>query len=376
VIRGLALNPYEMEVYGSLASEFDLLAVGRRNPVHEVHRVPVPTVLLHSLGESHALAAAYRRFSRTIPLRDHDRLLGMRRVVAGRDILHAAETALTVSEQAAEIAARSSARLVLTCWETIPFRYDDDPLLAARKIKVKQMTACYLAVTERARAALITEGVPASKIRVVSAAIDCARFRPRPAPPSVRSGWGVPADALVTLYVGRLIQEKGVVELVQAFAKVADRRGHLVLVGSGNQQLRLRAAAHALGVGDRVHVLPGISHGAMPDAYLAADVVAAPSLPTPYWEEQFGMVLVEAMACGRPLLTTSSGAIAEVVGDAAEIVPAYDVATLARALGGLLNDRERRAALGAAGRHRAERRYDLPVVAAGLAEAYHQVLGA
>lgn len=375
LIRGEALNPYEMQVYGSLADDFDLIAVGRHNPLHEVDRVPVPTVLLHSIGERRASTFLHRRATRLLPrIPDPDRLLGLARAVRDRDILHAAETVLAVSEQAAAIASTSKSKLVLTCWETIPFRYDDDRALAARKLKVKGATSLYLAVTERARSALIEEGIADDRIRVVPASIDCDRFRPQTGSSSTRATWGIAGEAAVVLYVGRLIQEKGVVELVRAFALVADSQTHLVLVGSGNQGERVRRAAERLGVGDRVHVKPGVSHGSLPDMYAAADVVVAPSLTTPYWEEQFGMVLGEAMACGRPLLTTASGAIPEVVGDAAEVVAPYDVPALADALDGLLSSEDRRLALGSAGRLRAKQLYDIPVVASKLAAAYREIL--
>jgi starch synthase len=375
LLRGEALNPYEMQVYGALTDHFDLLAVGRRRPLHEVDRVPLPTVLLHSIGEVHALSAVHRRLSRRwrIP-GDPDRLFGLAGAVGRRDVLHAAETVLPVSEQAAELAVERGSKLVLTCWETIPFRYDDDPVLAARKVKVKRATSIYLAVTDRARTALLAEGIPSDLIRVVPASIDCTRFRPLPRQSSVRRGWGVPAGARVALYVGRLIQEKGVVELVRAFAGVDDCAAHLVLVGSGNQGERLQIAARTLGVSDRVHVAAGVSHGALPQLYAAADVVVAPSLTTPYWEEQFGMVLGEALACGRPLITTASGAIPEVVGDAACVVEPYDVPALTRALAELLGDAAAQESLGRAGRHRAETLYDVPVVARRLAGVYTEML--
>ncbi len=150
----------------------------------------------------------------------------------------------------------------------------------------------------------------------------------------------------------------------------------LVLIGAGDQAPRIRSAADALGVRSHVHVEPMVSYNDLPRVYASADVVVAPSLTTPYWEEQFGMVLVEALASGRALLSTSSGAIPEVVGDAARLVRPYDVPALSAALEELLGDDTMRKQLETAGRERALTKYDVRVVASQVVAAYESVLSA
>jgi glycosyltransferase involved in cell wall biosynthesis len=374
VIRGEALNPYELQVYAHLPPTIDVLGVGRTRPLHEITQIRVPVKLLPSLSQRRLVQAAQRRLAGRLPVRlAADRLVGLRSAVAGRQILHAAETALPVTEQAAELCGGGGPKLLLTCWETIPFRYDDNPLLAARKRRVKSAAAHYLAVTERARMALVLEGVSEDRITVVPAGVDVDRFRPREPSQALRRSWGVPTGAPVVLYVGRLIQEKGLVELVRAFA-AGTWNAHLVLIGSGDQSARVSTAAAALGVSDRVHLQSSSSYTDLPLGYATADVVVAPSLTTPYWEEQFGMVLAEAMACGRALISTTSGAIPEVVGDAAVLVEPYDIAQLAGALDALLGDEVLRQRLGVAARERALSKYAPSVVARGLEAVYRRVL--
>jgi alpha-maltose-1-phosphate synthase len=372
LVRGEALNPFEMQAYAPLLDRLDLLAVGRRRPRYEVSQVPMPIALLRSIATYPLPSRIYRRVRSQRMMRlDQDMLWGLRKSVAGREILNSAETVLPVAEQCALISQRKQVPLVLTCSETIPFRYDDDPVLAARKLVTKAAASRYIAVTELAKRALVIEGVAHEQITVIPWAVDCERFRPGQPSPELKAAWGVPTDSPVVLYIGRLIQEKGVVELVRAFAR-AERAGdpHLVFVGSGTQQDRIRIAAKALGIEHRVHVLPGVSYRDLPRHYATADLVVAPSLTTPYWEEQFGMVLAEALACGRPLITTESGAIPEVVGEAARLVPPYDVDALSEALSALLASETECKRLGAAGRERALRRYGVPVVAEQLATVY------
>ena len=105
-----------------------------RKPPYETDLIPVPTRLLPSLAQQRHATGAWRRArARNLVSWDPDRLFGLRRLVGGSAILHGAETTLALSEQAAEIVTAEGARLVLTCWETIPFRFDDDPVLSQRR---------------------------------------------------------------------------------------------------------------------------------------------------------------------------------------------------------------------------------------------------
>lgn len=376
VVRGDALNPFEMQLYRWLP-EFDVTAIGRRPAGYEVSLVPVETVLLPGLSDTRAARAA-RRVG--LPV---DRILGVAGTLRGldaaldgADVAHAAETFLPVSDQAAAIARRRGVPLVLTCWENIPFLYDDNPQLAARKARLREQAAMFVAVTPRAKDALVTEGVDPARVRVIPAALDLGRFAPGHDPSFLRSRVSLPEDARIVLYVGRLIREKGVTALLRAFAALPPGAEpvHLVIVGEGPERPRLRTAAASLGVADRVHFLPGQSYADIPRVFRGADVVVVPSLSTPYWEEQFGFVLAEAMACGRPVVTTRTGSIPDVVGPAAHLVDDYDVAALTEGIAQLLTDPESAEKLGRAGRERVEQHYDAEVVAPQWATVYRDVI--
>lgn len=377
VIRGEALNPFELQVYAGLRDEFDVLAVGRRGPHYDVTSLPVPVHLLPALS-AHRLGRASARLPRAVSDRvgDIDRLQGLGTLVRGCDILHAAETVLPVSEQAAELAAHTGAKIVLTCWENIAFRYDDDERLTRRKARVRRRTDLFIAVTPEAKEALVAEGAPEERVRVVPAGVDVDRFSGAAADPLLRRTWGVPDSSLVIVFVGRMIREKGVVNLVRALAALSPspNPAHLVAVGHGPEAPRVRTAAAALGVADRVHVVGGQAYDLVPRMFATADIVAVPSLSTPYWEEQFGMVLAEAMSCGRPIVTTRSGSIPNVVGDAAVLVDDYDQPALTAALQRLVDDADARTELGRRARTRAETTYAVDVVAPQLAAAYREVL--
>ena len=376
IIRGEALNPYEMQAYVPLLGDFDVLLVGRRNGSYETALLDLPVQLLPSIAMHRPTARVWDRAQRVSGgrLRDADFLFGLQRTVRDSSILHAAETAIPTSEQAARICNTHGNHLILTCWETIPFRFDSDSELRRRKQYVKDAVSRYIAVTERAKATLLEEGVDESKVELVPAAVDCQRFGPHVSGLDVRAQLGLADHQVMVLFVGRLIQEKGVVELVRAFARAACHDSILAIVGSGDQGDRTLHAARSLGVADRVRILPGRSYADVPALYAAADLVVAPSLPTPYWEEQFGMVLVEAMASGKALISTSSGAIPDVVRDAAALVAPYDNESLAHHIHNLVQDVEARQRLGHRARQLALSAYSVESVAPRLAECYRRAL--
>src|SRR6185312_14053654 len=101
---------------------------------------------------------------------------------------------------------------------------------------------------------------------------------------------------------------------------------------SGPEEEKLKRYAEELGVASHVAFVPTIPYAQMPARYAAASCLVLASLPVRAWEEQFGMVLVEAMAAGTPIVACATGAIPEVLGDAGTLVGAGDWIGLARAL--------------------------------------------
>ena len=213
----------------------------------------------------------------------------------------------------------------MTAWETIPlleaYRY---PRGRAYRRSTLREADLFLATTPRARDALVLEGVGSERIVVSPPGIDVARFGALERRP----------ETLVS--VGRLVWEKGHQDVVRALAAiragvVAGETQPLLVVGSGPEEERLRRHAHELGVGDLLTV-DSVPYERMPDVYARASCLVLASLPTPIWEEQFGMVLAEALAAGIPVVAAESGAIPQVLWDAAALFPPGDWVALARLL--------------------------------------------
>jgi glycosyltransferase involved in cell wall biosynthesis len=216
--------------------------------------------------------------------------------------------------------------------------------LVDRRIAVSRFVA------QSVRAA---EFVAPHSLAVVENGIDLERFGCADGT-AVRQGLGAGARPIVAC-VSRLAREKGIDVLIRAMARHG-RDALLALLGDGPDLDRCRALATGLGLGDRVHFL-GLRND--PErVYAAADVVVMPSL----WDEAFGLAVVEAMAAGKPVVVTDSGAMPEIVdhGRCGLIVPKRDHAALAAAIARLLDDPALRQRMGRAARHRATTAFSLP----------------
>ncbi|MCY4147206.1 MAG: glycosyltransferase family 4 protein [Chloroflexi bacterium] len=175
-------------------------------------------------------------------------------------------------------------------------------------------------------------------------------------------------------FIGRLVPEKGVDSLLRAAAQLTGE-WQLRIIGGGTESAALARLADALGIGERVTFLGQLPSPALPAQYHQLDVLALPSRTRGNWKEQFGRVLVEAMASGLPIIGSDSGAIPGVVGDAGIIVPEGDSLALAQALRQLRDQPALRQDLRQRGRTRFLTRFTDEGIAAATVAAYREMLG-
>ena len=215
-------------------------------------------------------------------------------------------------------------------------------------------------------AELVRMGAPRARTGVVPCGVDTDEFTPE-GPLAPRGD----RRRLVTL--GRLVRRKGVDEAVLALTRVPDTE--LVVAGGTGagdpDQARLADLAERAGVRDRVRFLGPVSRADAPALLRSADAVVC--VP---WYEPFGMVPLEAMACGRPVVASAVGGLTDTVVDGVTgvHVPPRQPRALAVALRRLLGSGAMGEAFGTAGRERAEVRYGWTQVATATAAVYEQVL--
>lgn len=287
------------------------------------------------------------------------------------DIVHLDEEPWSlVAWHVAEAAAHLGARVLfhtkenLHKWYPWPFR------LIERR--VFSLAACGFAMTREAEDVLQAKGF-AKRIFTLPHAIEADQFRPMDATDLRRA---VGLDGTVIAYFGRLSAEKGILDLVHALERLAasGRAAGLgaLVIGSGplDQEVRRRLVPLALGGGARV--LASLPHGEVARYYNAADVVVVPSRTIPRWKEQFGRVIIEALASGCAVIGSDSGEIPHLIRETEGglVFPEGDTTSLAEAIHALASDPEARHRYARRGRDVVLAHYTYPTVAARVREVY------
>lgn len=260
------------------------------------------------------------------------------------ELLHLDEEPYNLSTFLALLEARRrmpTARALFFTWQNLPHRHP--PPFSWMQAFVFANTDIALAGSQPAERVLRSKGFT-KPVRVVPQfGVDPLVFRP--------AAEMHEASKFVVGFAARLVPEKGASLLLGALRQLGNS-WELRIVGSGPERTRLESLARRFGIGESVHFLPWQSSDQMPDFFRSLDVLVAPSLSRPNWTEQFGRVLIEAMACGIPVIGSSAGEIPNVIGDAGLVFPEGDASGLASALHTLMLDHARRRETGNRGRAR------------------------
>jgi len=172
-------------------------------------------------------------------------------------------------------------------------------------------------------------------------------------------------------FVGRLAPEKGLADLIDAIGQLGRDDVELVVAGAGPARQGFERRARSVDVNASFLGLVPLSR--IPEVMAAVDLMVVPSVTTPEWSEQFGRVAVEAMFAGTPLVTSSCGALPEVVGDGALVVPERSPRPLAEAIERLLNDPAFSTDLADSARRQAMRRFHPDVLASMFTRFWSEV---
>lgn len=244
--------------------------------------------------------------------------------------------------------------LVVTFYCHDLFALGKYPYWQAAYRRVFEEASLTLVLSNYIREFALELGAPAEKLEIDRQAIDLDAFAFRDP---------IPNGEPVVLCVSHFQPKKGIVYLVRAFAALRTSHPHakLRLLGSGEQEARVRAEIDALGIADRVEFLAPVPYEELPAVFAAADVFVLPSvMSTDFDIDEISMVIVEAMATGLPVVTTHHAGIAEIVRDGENgfLAEERDVDSLADALDRLLADPSSWAPLARAARATVERHFD------------------
>jgi glycosyltransferase involved in cell wall biosynthesis len=241
--------------------------------------------------------------------------------------------------------------------------YSTERFNLARKVEKADGVICISQYT-RSQLMYLSDAAHWGKLRVVHCGADLARYPYRPPRP--------PDGGLAVLCVARLAPQKGLDILVQAIGALVDggTDAHLTIVGSGPLEGSLRRRAERLGITGRVSLAGAVGQDDMAEYYAQADVFCLPSLA-----EGLPVVLMEAMATGRPVVATRIMGVPELVeeGVSGFLVAPGNVDELVGALGELAASPALRESLGRAGRLKVEQAFDSVRCAAEVAEVFDEM---
>jgi phosphatidyl-myo-inositol alpha-mannosyltransferase len=354
--------PYAWDVPGGVQVHVGELSEFLRSRDHEVLIVAPSLKPVREAGVAAAGRALRVRYQGTVAPIAPTAWPSVRRILRGYspEVVHAHEPLTPSASMAAAMTARAP---VVATFHAHSERSRLFDLAAPVLRRIWQRLDARIAVSETA-ARFVSDRL-GDGIRVIPNGVDVERF-----------GAAAPAEDLPPgrrlLWVGRLDPQKGFRVAVRAFERLAPEVPDLTFVVAGDGKDRSALAELPLPVRERVIVLGTVDRDRLPRYLAAADAFVSPAVG----QESFGIVLVEAMASGLPVVATDIPGYREVVDDGVEglLVPPRDPAALADSLQRVLEDEELAKSLGEAGRARA-RRYSWDVVGGDVEAVYQEVLG-
>lgn len=289
------------------------------------------------------------------------------------DLLHVDEEHYSVvTGQGITLAKTLGVPSIFFTWQNIYKRYPWP--FSAIEQRVFRGSAGAIAGNQEALEVLRQKGFQKPAVVIPQFGTDLSLFGPKEKP-RIKAEWEI-GEATTVGYVGRLIEDKGLDELMEAMSPLLrqDRDLGLLFVGSGPYETLIERWMRTQGVEQQVHLIPWVASEAMPDVMNLIDILVLPSRTTPRWKEQFGRVLTEAMACGDIVIGSNSGEIPHVIGEAGLVFPERDAEALKRAIIRVVENSDLQRTLRNRGFERVAAHFTQKAVADKTYQFYRQIL--
>ena len=181
-------------------------------------------------------------------------------------------------------------------------------------------------------------------------------------------------NSFVIGFIGRLVWEKGLLTLIEAASKLDQQDYNILIVGRGELKADIINLAEKLGISNKIRFVDTVPHSEVPDYLNCMDVLVLPSVTTKKWKEQFGHVLIEAMACEVPVIGSNSGEIPKVIGDAGLVFQEKNAKDLSEKLSTIVQDEKLRRKLAKEGRKQILENYTWKRIAGDTHKVYQHLI--
>ncbi len=354
LVRGDFIAPAELANFRPLLKKHEITVFTGKKPVWDMKRekdfkfVQLPSPVDLNLGKINRLtmAALNRTFT------DAHVLFGLEKKLKGFDIAHCAETYYFYTQQCLTAKEKGYVKKVVsTVWENIPF--NNETISGRREFKKRALKEVdlFLPVTKRAKQVLIEEGCDPKKIVVLNPGVDTSLFHTVPKK----------HKNIKLLVVSRLVPEKGILEIVEIFNQLKKKYRSLELIIAGDGPLHPKGAT----------LLGKIDYYDMPKVYNSCDIMVHYPVGSATWSEQYGMALIEAIACGLPIVALDQGSTKEIVGKGGLVVSKIN---FPQTLEKVISDSKYRHLLSQHALKFAKSDYDVNLYAQELARLYQFVM--
>jgi len=392
-IKGPGIAEWESEVYEKIneASKFEITGICSSDNQYPLDNIKLPMKKLRRYKQINKIPGISQLLQYFNPI--NNKFVGFNNAIKDFEVLHTCENFNPFSYQCI----KSGKPTIVTVWENIPFIRERGEYKKFKE-EVNKKASHFIAVSEYTKRMLLIEGVPSDKITVIFPGINLKRFRPLEKDRELVKRFNLQGKK-VLLSVGSLVHgNKGTKELLYALKLLNDKNTILLISGRGRLEESLKRLAKQLGIDKQIIFVGSMPYSTIEKLYSVCDIFVLPSFPllswdkTTFrqtvceillpsfqfygWQEQFGYVLAEAMACGKPIVSTFCGAIPEVVknNENAILTTPGNFYELSKALERLLTDERLRTKMGKAGRKLAEEKYDSRKTAQAYTKVYEKVL--
>lgn len=368
IVRGKFLNRYEMQTYENLINKFYITGFSSLTPIHDDFKFPIVKLLspMDLPNFPYKMQILNRIFI------DAHYLFGLEEKLKEFDIAHTAETYFHYTQQCLNAKKKGYVKkVVVTVWENISFTNEGIRGRKGFKRRAIEEVDHFIAISQKAKNALLKEGADAKKITIVNPGIDVDFFRVK--------NRNFESKKINILFVGRLEYCKGIYDFISAISILVRKNNlkkyllYFTFVGDGIEKKKILEEEKRIGV-DGFISHKTVSYENIIKEYKNADIFVAPSKDTDTWQEQYNMALLEAQSCGLPIIATKAGSIPENVGDAAILVNQGDASALAIEIEKMILDPNIRVEYSKRARKRAEEFHDAKIKAEEIAKVYNRVL--
>lgn len=371
LVRGKYLNNFEGQNFIFDKKKINLVGISSLFPIH--NKFPFSIIKLPSLadlGFNFFLEKGIKWFSNRI-LGDSQILFGLAQYIKNFDLVDSADPHYYYSYQLAKLKERGLVKkLIITYCETIPFNNEGTKKKKFIKYFTMKHGDLFIVHTKKSKEALIKEKIDEKLIKIIRLGVDLDRFKPIKKKEEKNKEFKI-------LFVGRIVKEKGIFDLYEIYKEVLKRKKtlnlKLLLVGEGDLKRDLINLIKKEKLENFI-TLASSSYNEINSFYQKADLLVVPSKSTKTWEEQYGMVLIEGMASGLPIVAYNSGAISEVLDGGGVLVKDERKDLLFKNIIKLIEDNKKRVKLSFLARKRAENYFDAKKTAKNFEEVYYKIL--